>query len=118
VKPPVKMIILRRIKPRLTSYEIVWATARRAPMRAYLEFEAHPEPRIEYTAKLDSARIKSTPRFRSATGYGMGRGVQSMRARVKARIGVARKRKGEAVEGRTGSLINSLTPSAMGWSSP
>lgn len=47
VKPPVKMIALRRISPRLTSYEIVWATARRAPMRAYFELDAQPEPRIE-----------------------------------------------------------------------
>lgn len=47
VNPPVKMIMLRRMSPRLTSYEIVWATARRAPMRAYFELEAQPEPRIE-----------------------------------------------------------------------
>lgn len=47
VKPPTKIIILRRIKPRLTSYEIVWATARKAPIKAYLEFEAQPEPKIE-----------------------------------------------------------------------
>ena len=47
VKPPVKTIIFRRMRPRLTSYEIVCATARRAPMRAYLEFEAQPEPRME-----------------------------------------------------------------------
>lgn len=47
VKPPVRIIVFRRIRPRLTSYEIVWATARSAPMRAYFEFDAHPEPRIE-----------------------------------------------------------------------
>lgn len=47
VNPPLKMIALRRISPRLTSYETVWATARRAPTRAYFEFEAQPEPRIE-----------------------------------------------------------------------
>lgn len=42
-----KIMALRRISPRLTSYEMVWATARRAPIRAYFEFDAHPEPRIE-----------------------------------------------------------------------
>lgn len=47
VKPPVKMIVLRRMSPKLTSYEMVWATARSAPMRAYFELDAHPEPRIE-----------------------------------------------------------------------
>ena len=48
VNPPVKMIVLRRIRPRLTSYEMVWATARRAPIRAYFEFDAQPDP-IEET---------------------------------------------------------------------
>lgn len=62
------MIVLRRISPRLTSYEMVWATARRAPIRAYLEFEAHPEPKIEYTARLERARIKRMLRLRSVTG--------------------------------------------------
>lgn len=47
VKLPEKIITLSRINPRLTSYEMVWATARRAPMRAYFEFEAHPEPKME-----------------------------------------------------------------------
>lgn len=37
-------------------------------MRAYFEFDAQPEPRIEYTARLDSARIKRMPRLRSRTG--------------------------------------------------
>lgn len=35
-----------RMIARVTSYEIVWATARRAPIRAYLELEAHPDHRI------------------------------------------------------------------------
>lgn len=47
VNPPVKIMVLRRIRPRLTSYEIVWATARSAPIRAYFELDAHPEPKIE-----------------------------------------------------------------------
>lgn len=47
VKLPVKIINDKRISPRLTSYEIICATARRDPIRAYFELEAHPEPRIE-----------------------------------------------------------------------
>lgn len=47
VKPPVKIMMLSRINPRLTSYEMVCATARRAPIKAYFEFEAQPEPKIE-----------------------------------------------------------------------
>lgn len=37
----------KRMMARVTSYEIVWATARRAPIKAYFEFEAHPDHRIE-----------------------------------------------------------------------
>lgn len=37
----------RRIMAKVTSYEIVWATARRAPIKAYFEFEAHPDHRME-----------------------------------------------------------------------
>lgn len=53
----------RRIIASVTSYEIVCATARRAPMSAYFELEAQPDQRIEYTAKLDIASMKRTPRF-------------------------------------------------------
>lgn len=63
VKDPFISRTERRIIARVTSYEIVWATARRAPIRAYLEFEAHPDQRIEYTARLDIASINRTPRF-------------------------------------------------------
>lgn len=41
-------------------------------------------------------------------------GAQRVRAKVRASIGVAINRMGEEVAGRTGSLIKSLTPSAMG----
>ena len=58
--------------------------------------------------------MNKIPRFRSVTGYGRGIGAQRVRARVKASMGAKRNRTGEEVEGRTGSLINSFTPSAMG----
>lgn len=41
-----------------------------------------------------------------------------MRARVSARVGVMRNRSGDALEGRIGSLIKSLIPSAIGCRSP
>lgn len=97
---------------------MVWATARRAPIRAYFELEAHPEPKIEYTARLEMARIKSIPRLRSVTGCGIGMGAHSIRARVRARVGAARNRNGDEVDGRMGSLINSFTPSAIGCKRP
>lgn len=45
-------------------------------------------------------------------------GAQRVRARVRASIGARRNRTGEDVEGRTGSLMNSFTPSAIGWRRP
>lgn len=103
---------------RVTSYEIVWATARSAPISAYFELEAQPDQRIEYTARLDMASRNSRPRLRSASEKGRGRGAQIEIARRRASIGVARNRIGEDVEGRIGSLMNSFTPSARGCKRP
>lgn len=114
MNPPEKIIILRRIRPRLTSYEMVCATARSAPTKAYLELDAQPDPRIEYTAKLESARINKILKLRSVEGIGVGIRVQRVRAIVRAKMGEIKKRKGEEVEGRTGSLMKSFIPSAKG----
>lgn len=53
-----------RIIARVTSYDTVCATARMAPIKAYFEFDAQPDHKMEYTAKLEIARMNSTPRFR------------------------------------------------------
>lgn len=45
---------------------------------------------------------------------GMGMGAQIKRARDRAIMGAKTNRVREEAEGWTGSLINSLTPSAMG----
>jgi hypothetical protein len=50
-----------KIKIMLTSYEIVCATPRRAPRRAYLEFEAHPALRVVYTFRLETVIKNNTP---------------------------------------------------------
>lgn len=68
VKDPFISSTDNRIIASVTSYEIVCATARRAPMRAYFELEAQPDQRIEYTAKLDMASIKRTPKFMLISG--------------------------------------------------
>jgi len=41
----------------LTSYEIVWATARIAPNMEYFLFLLHPAPSVPYTPTLATARI-------------------------------------------------------------
>ena len=103
-----------KIMARVTSYEIVWATARRAPIRAYFEFDAQPDHRIEYTDKLETANINSTPRFILISGYGIGRGIHMVKARVKAKMGAIMNIETDEVKGRSGSLINSFTASAIG----
>ena len=42
----------------LTSYEIVWAIARRLPNKAYLEFEDHPANNVPYTLRADTHKKK------------------------------------------------------------
>lgn len=103
---------------RVTSYEMVCATARSEPIRAYFELDAHPDHRIEYTVKLDIAKRNRNPKFRSVREKGSGRGAQTVIARSRASIGVIRKRVGEEVDGLMGSLMNNLTPSATGCKSP
>jgi hypothetical protein len=46
----------RRINAILTSYEMVWATLRRAPSKAYLLFDTHPAARVVYTFSLEMQR--------------------------------------------------------------
>ena len=77
----------RRMIARVTSYEMVCATARNAPISAYFELDAHPDHRMEYTARLDVARMNNTPRFMLIRGYGIGSGVHIIRAMDKARVG-------------------------------
>lgn len=47
-------------------------------------------------------------------GWGSGIGIHNVKASVRARIGAAKKRKGEEVEGRMGSFIKSFNPSVIG----
>lgn len=64
------------------------------------------------------AKRKRRPKFRSVRENGRGRGIQIVSAKRRASMGVIRKRNGEEVDGRIGSLVNSLTPSATGCNSP
>ena len=51
----------RRISAILISYEIVWATLRRDPRRAYFLLETHPAARTVYTFRLEIHRNINTP---------------------------------------------------------
>lgn len=108
----------RRIIAMVTSYEIVCATARRAPNIEYFEFEAHPDHRMEYTDKLDVARINRAPRFRLIRGCGIGIGIHRLKARVSESVGAIMNSDVDVANGRRGSLINSFIASANGWRTP
>lgn len=69
---------------------------------------------MEYTARLERAKIKRMLRLRSTNGWGSDIGIHRVRARVRASMGASKNKTGEEVEGRTGSLMNNFTPSAMG----
>ena len=118
VKDPFIKSTDKRMIASVTSYEIVCATARRAPINAYFELEAQPDHRMEYTARLAIASMNNTPRFMLMKGYGMGRGIHIVRARVRAKMGAMINVEVEDVAGRRGSLVNSLIASAKGWSRP
>ena len=53
VKDPFIKRIDRGIIASVTSYEIVCATARRAPVSAYFELKAHPDHRIKYMGRFN-----------------------------------------------------------------
>lgn len=114
VNDPLSSSTDRRIMANVTSYEIVWATARNAPNSAYLELDAHPDHIIEYTAKLDVAKINSIPIFILIKGSGIGRGIHIVNARARASEGAIINRDTDEVDGRNGSLMNSFSASAMG----
>lgn len=67
---------------------------------------------------LDRASINSSPRFISASAIGIGRGVQMESAINSASVGVRMNSVGDEEDGRIGSLVNSLMPSATGCRRP
>ena len=46
----------KKIRAIFTSYEMVWAIARKAPRRAYFELEDQPAIRVVYTFRLEIHR--------------------------------------------------------------
>lgn len=52
-----------------TSYEMVCATPRNAPNRAYFEFEHHPARNVQYTFILDTHKKYNTPNDKNRAGF-------------------------------------------------
>lgn len=116
--PPVKVAIDMMISPRVTSYEIICATARIAPISGYFEFDDHPDHRTVYVNMLDMAMMNRSPRFILVSCDGMGRGAHVINASVSAIIGEMVNRIGDDMVGLVGSFMISLIPSAIGCRSP
>lgn len=106
------------INPSVTSYEMICATARMAPIRGYFEFDDQPDHRIVYVNIPDMAIMNSRPRFIFASGVGIGIGAQVVSARVNAMIGERVNRIGDESVGFVGSFRISLIPSAIGCNRP
>lgn len=62
-------------------------------MGAYTEFEAQPNHRMEYTARLDLARRNRTPKFKSVREKGREKGIQIVIDKRRTRMGVMMKRR-------------------------
>lgn len=89
-----------------------------APIREYFELDAQPDHRIEYTARLDKAKINRAPRLRFVSGWGVGSGIQRESASVMAKVGAKINREVDEADGRRGSLVKSFIASANGWRIP
>lgn len=63
---------LIRIRAIETSYEMVWAMARSAPNRAYLEFALHPEIKTTYTFIEDTHKKYKVPNVINIAGEECG----------------------------------------------
>lgn len=62
--------------------------------------------------------MNKIPMFRLIKGWGIGRGIHKLKARVRDRVGAMINRDVEVVKGRRGSLINSFMASANGCRMP
>lgn len=60
------------------------------------------------------ARINKIPKFKLASGWGIGKGIHRLRARVSDSVGAIMNRDVEVARGRKGSLMNSFIASANG----
>ena len=76
-----------KIKDILTSYEIVCAILRSAPIKEYLELEDHPAIRVVYTFSLEMHRNKSTPNDKIMDGVDVGKSAHKKSARQRLSIG-------------------------------
>lgn len=76
--------------------------------------EAHPDHKIEYTARLDIASMNNTPRFILTRGYGIGKGTHIVKGGASAKMGAIINIVIEDIRGHNASLVKSFTALAIG----
>src|SRR6185503_8186038 len=107
--------------PMATSYETICSLDRSPPKSAYLEFDDQPASINASTPTLETASTSSKPIFTSAiTAQSGPNGIteKTMNAEATAIYGAKKKIQRSAFSGMKSSLVSSLRPSAIGWSSP
>jgi len=66
---------------------MVCATPRSAPRSEYLELDAHPAEKVEYTLSLDTHKKKKTENINGVVGLDVGKMDQRVRARISLNVG-------------------------------
>ena len=102
----------------VTSYEIVCATPRNLPNRAYLEFEHHPAINVGYTFNLDTHKKYKIPSGMNIDWYWCGYSIHIIIANVKLRAGAIINKMLLDIVGLACSFTNNLIASANGWGNP
>lgn len=109
---------VRRIIAIDTSYEMVWATDRIAPIMVYLELDAHPLINTVYTLILDTHKKYRIPNDINMVGLLCGNRSQNNSASISVEAGAMINTIVLIIEGLDDSFINNFMASAIGWGIP
>lgn len=107
-----------RIRAILTSYEIVCATLRSLPNKAYLEFDDHPATNVGYTFILDTHRKYKIPNWKYIDWKLWGYNAHIIIAKASLIVGAIKNRILFDIVGLFCSFTKSLIASANGWATP
>jgi hypothetical protein len=113
-----KIRAANRIRDILTSYEIVWATPRRAPRSAYLEFDLHPAINVVYTFILETHRKYKAPNDKKIAGWKWGKIAHNISVKIRPNTGAAINGDWFIMVGLDCSFVNNFMASANGCGSP
>lgn len=97
---------------------MVCATLRKAPNKAYFEFENHPALSVVYTFSLEIHKNISTPKGRKDPGFECGNRHHINRAKNSLNTGATKNGVILAMVGFACSFTRSFKASANGWGIP